>query len=260
MLKAVLVLKLRHINKKWRNGVKGRPIELTEFRQLITKNTPRNDEYALLKVMPLYLASMAGLRELEIALLPTRAFINVSGTLNELVDIHESIAHKGKPRTVIIIPELQRLIEQYIDLLKKSGLNTHPSDTFQGLAPDSVFILSESFDPYKIQSRGNTSRTERLVSQQLNLHMDSLIKNAGLNDVGITRKSLLRRFVIELFLSEISPKDIAYISGLGESSVAQALMMNTGQYDPLFNHFKDRDKRKEQTKKRNMQKRKWLLE
>lgn len=240
--------------------MKGRPIELAEFRQLITRNTPRNDEYALLRTMPLHLACMAGLRELEIALLPTRAFINVNGTLNELIDIPESIAHKGKPRTVIIIPELQCLIEQYIILLKKSGINTHPSETFQGLAPDSVFIRSVSFEPYKIQCRGKTSRTERIVSQELNSHMDSLIDKSGLKGVGITRKSLLRRFVIEMYLREISPKDIAYISGMGESSVAQTLMMNMGQYDPLFNYFANRDKRQEQTKRRNMQKRKWLLE
>lgn len=240
--------------------MKGRPIELTEFLQLITKNTPRNDEYALLKTMPLYLACMAGLRELEIALLPTRSFINVNGTLNELVDIPESIAHKGKARTIIVIPELQRLIEQYINLLKKSGFNTHPSETFQGLAPDSVFILSESFEPYKIQSRGNTSRTERIVSQELNSHMDACIERAGLKNVGISRKSLLRRFVIEMYLSEIHPKDIAYISGLGEGSVAQTLMMNLSQYQPLLDHFTNRDKRKEQTKKRNMQKRKWLID
>lgn len=259
-MRTVLVLKSRHSQLKVALFMKGRPIELTEFSQLIIKNTPRNDEYALLNTMPLYLACMAGLRELEIALLPTRAFINVNGSLNELVSIPESIAHKGKARTVIIIPELQELIEQYIRLLKKHGFNTHPSETFQGLAPDNVFLLSKNFEPYKIQSRGSTSRTERIVSQELNTYMDSLIERSGLKSVGITRKSLLRRFVIEMYLREISPKDIAYITGLGESSVAQTLMMNIGQYDSLFNYFANRDKRKEQTKRRNMQKRKWLLD
>ena len=149
--------------------------------------------------------------------------VSITGSKTNKGKIPESIAHKGKARTVIIIPELQDLIEQYIRLLKSMGLTRTQARHFKCLAPDNVFL--------------STSRTERIVSQELNSRMDSLIDKSGLKSVGITRKSLLRRFVIEMYLREISPKDIAYISGLGESSVAQTLMMNMGQYDSLLNYF-----------------------
>ncbi len=237
--------------------VKGRPIQKAEWKLLFKKNSPRNDEFNVVRLLPIKLALMCGMRELEIALLPMSLIVNSNGTLNEILVLPQAIAHKGKERPVIIPEELHADFELYLQVLRKYGINSWPHPSYCGFDPNSLFVVDESLTPYTTQCRGRTSSSKRVVAKGLNDHMDRLIKNAGLDVVGVNRKSLLRTFTIEAVRCKWSIQDVALMSGLSQDSVAQNLVMDVSQYSPLSNYFSERENRKNRVAKLR---RRWTFE
>ncbi len=61
--------------------MKERPLTEPEFKSLITRNTTRNDTFSVVRLLQLKLALLAGLREIEIAILTVQTLISSTGEL-----------------------------------------------------------------------------------------------------------------------------------------------------------------------------------
>lgn len=75
--------------------LKGRPLNAKAFRQLIAKNKPRDDEFSVLQLLPLKLAIMASMREIELVNLFMDVLITPTDELREIFNLPETIAHNG---------------------------------------------------------------------------------------------------------------------------------------------------------------------
>lgn len=239
--------------------MKGRPLEKSEWKTLLKRNSPRDSELNILKLLPLKLSLMASLREIEITLLPISAIVTQTGNLNEIFVLPSEIAHNGRERPILLNPELQSDIEEYIGILKKCGVNQMPHTAYCGFDPNAAFVVNAELHPYKTQSRGQLTSRARIVPQELNRHLDTLISNANLDAVGITRLSLIRTFVTEAIKARWALEDIALLSGMSTANVKNIAVMGLEQYAPLTEYFKGRDRVQKQKIKRLEQVRRWTF-
>lgn len=240
--------------------MKGRPLQSKEWKKLLQKNCPRDSKKLnVVSLLPLKLALMAGLRELEITLLPIDCLITPTGELNELFLLPEEIAHNGKERPVLLNPELRNDIEEYLKVLIEYHVNRMPHKAYMGFDPNARLIVNSLFKPYKTQSRGQLTSKPRIVPNELNQHLDGLIGNASLDSEGITRKSLLRTFVTEALKAKWPLDDIALLSGMSAANVKNIAVMDLDQYAPLSSFFTKRERGRELKIKRLEQVRRWTF-
>ncbi|CCO45431.1 hypothetical protein VIBNISOn1_1480005 [Vibrio nigripulchritudo SOn1] len=226
---------------------------------MIRKNSPRNDELTIVKLLPLKLALMSALRELEITLMPIKLLVAATGELNEILVIPKEIAFNGKERPVLLNEELKQDIETYLKVLMVHGVARMPHGAYMGFDPNAALIVNSDLKPYSVQSRGQLTSRARIVPDELNKHLDSLICNAGLDRKGITRKSLIRTFVIQAIRAKWSLDDIALIAGMSKTNVSNIAVMDLDQHSPIRDYFNNRERRKEQKIKRLEQIRRWTF-
>ncbi|MCQ1060756.1 hypothetical protein LRP52_40405 [Photobacterium sp. ZSDE20] len=191
--------------------------------------------------------------------MPIELIVSATGELNSIFILPESIAHNGRERPVLLNEELKADIEAYLRLLLKYGINSMPHKAYLGFDPNAALVVNEQFQAYKLQSRGKSTNKPRIIPQQLNDHLDSLIDNAGLKDVGITRKSLLRGFVIEAYRNNWTAKEVALVAGMSVENVGNILTLDLEQYAPLSDYFEGRERRKQQSIERLARVRKWTF-
>ncbi|WP_200768991.1 hypothetical protein [Vibrio nigripulchritudo] len=208
------------------------------------------------------LMTTAAMREIEIATLVVSDFISASGELNELFIIDDERAYNGRERPILFSnDDLKHSIEQYITLLKAEQVLTSPLNSYLGLCPTALFIVNpETFKPFGVQKRGTKAGgAVNYAPYTLNRHVDGLIANAGLLDIGIKRKSLTRLYVIEAFKSDITIKDICLTSGLSVDTIKKVLAMDLEQYSPLVQWWDKRERAKDARIKRMKRVRQWTF-
>lgn len=218
--------------------MKGRPLTNSEFwDQLVAKNTGRTDPLRHRNKLLLLLAGIAGLREAELTLITIDLFVSSTGALREFAVLPESIARDGYERPIVMSnPALKDALEQYITWLLKHGISTQPDKHYLGLDPTAPLLVNDKGQPFSMQSRGEGSQ----AATAMNKCLDKLIQNAGLNDSGISRLSLVRTSVVEAYRSGMSTSDIMIISGFSEESVSTILAMDYAQYSPISEWFTQR--------------------
>lgn len=211
------------------------------WNQLVAKNTGRTDPLKHRNRLLLLLAGVAGLRETELTLITTNLFVAPTGELKEFVVLPDTITKDGYERPVFIShPALRQALEQYIQWLIESGINTQPNKHHLGLDPNAPLLVDDNLRSFTIQSRGEGSQSPAGMNSCLNL----LIKNAGLAKSGITRLSLVRTAVIEGYRSGMSCSDLMIITGFSEETIGTILAMDVLQYSPIADWFTNRQEAK----------------
>ena len=240
--------------------MKGRPLNKAEWKTLLKKNSPRLlDNKNIVSLLPLKLALMSGLREIEITLIPISSIVTATGELNEIFILPKEIAHNEKARPILLNEELKCDIEQYLKVLTEFGVNQMPHAAYLGFDPNSQLIVSDDFKPYKTQRRGLLTSRARIVPSELNKHLDALISNASLDTKGITRKSLIRTYVTQGLKAKWSLRDIAMLSGMTEANVSKIAVLDLEQYSPIADFFSNRDRKKKLKVKRLEKIRRWTF-
>ena len=224
--------------------MEGRPLVNDEFWEgLIINISGQTSEFKARDELLLGLSCLASFREIELTLATIDLFIAPNGELNELLIIPDSIAYDDNERPIPLSNEaLQKLIENYITWLLENGINTHIGDSYLGLNPNAQLFVDDNYKPYTVQSRGDA-----LSPNKMNKFLDSLIKKTELWDKGIRRKSFIRTYIIQAYKSGLSVTDLMLVTGLGQDTIEKALVMDIGQYSPIYDWFV---KRKDQKIKR----------
>jgi hypothetical protein len=81
------------------------------------------------------------------------------------------------------------------------------SKSYQGLNPNAPLFLNDDYKPFILEKCGN----DVLSPNQMNKHLDSLIKKTDLWAKGIRRKSFIRAY-----RSGMSSNDIMFTTGQSE--------------------------------------------
>lgn len=230
----------------------GRPFTSDEFwNHLIAKNTGRTDPLRHRNKLLLLLAGVAGLRESELTLITIGLFVAPTGELREFVVLPDSITRDGYERPLILShPALKQALEQYIEWLIASGINTQPDKHHLGLDPNSSLLVDDKGRCFTMQSRGEGSQSPA----RMNHCLTSLISKSGLAKKGITRLSLVRTAVVEAYRGGMSTNDLMVITGFSDETIGNILAMDVAQYSPIADWFTNRAeakvKRLESFKKR----------
>ncbi|AXR06665.1 integrase [Salinimonas sediminis] len=222
--------------------MEGRPITNAElWEQLIPRNCGRQSELRHRNKLLILLATLTGLREIELTLITNRLFITPEGQLNEVVVLPESITRDGYERPMVLShPELKRAFECYFEWLIQHKINSYPHKHYYGLDPNAALLIADNFKPFTTQSRGSA-----ISPFALNKKLDSLISDAGLWNKGVRRISLVRTCVIEMYRNGVSTTDIMIITGFSEESIKQILTMDYMQLSPIYDWFEQRADRKQ---------------
>ncbi|CAH1194647.1 hypothetical protein ISS312_02408 [Alteromonas mediterranea] len=211
------------------------------WEQLISRNCGRQSELRHRNKLLILLATVAGLREIELTLITNRLFMTPEGLLNEVVVLPASITRDGYERPIVLShPELKRAFESYFDWLITHKINSYPHKHYKGLDPNSALLVADNLKPFTTQSRGSA-----ISPYAMNKKLDSLISDAGLWDNGIRRISLVRTCVVELYRNGASTTDIMIITGFSEESIRQILTMDYMQLSPIYDWFEQRAERKQ---------------
>lgn len=174
-----------------------------------------------------------------------------TGALREFAVLPDTITRDRYERPLVIChPALKDAFEQYIQWLLASGINTQPAAHYLGLDPNTPLLINDKYVSFSMQSRGEGA----LSPSAINKCLDTLIKNAGLADIGIKRISLLRTAVIEAYRSGMSTTDLMITTGFSAETISNILAMDIEQYSPIADWFTNRNeskvKRLESFKKR----------
>lgn len=229
----------------------GRPLVNGEvYEPLISCNYGRNSEFKYRNKLLLLMASIAGLREIELTLVTISLFISPTGDFNEFVVLPESVTRGGNERPILIVnDELKQAFEQYVNWLIENNINTLPKKHYLGLNPNAQLFVNDDFKAFTVQSRG-----ENISPHAMNKFLDQLIKSAGLWDSGVRRLSLVRTCVIESYRSGMSTTDISITTSFSDDSISKILAMDYAAYSPITDWFINRketkQKRLESFKKR----------
>lgn len=223
----------------------GRPLVNDEFwGELIAKSSGKESDFKIRNELQLTLSCLAGFREIELTLVTVNLFVSPNGELNELLIMPDAIAYDGSERPIPLSnEELQNMIVLYLKWLLESGVNTQVGDSYLGLNPNAQLFVDDDYKAYTVQNRGNKT----LSPNKMNKHLDSLIKKTALWDKGIRRKSFIRTYIIQAYKSGMSATDLILITGLGSETIEKVLVMDIGQYSPIYDWFV---KRKDQKVKR----------
>lgn len=216
----------------------GRPLTNPElWDSLIAKNYGRNNELKYRNQLLLLLATVVGLREIELTLAPIELFISPAGELREFVVLPETITRDGYERPVLLSnPQVMEALEQYIKWMLQSGINTQPADHYLGLDPNAPLLVNDDFKAYTVQSRGNGN----LSPYGMNRALDKLIKQADLWDVGVRRISMIRTCVIESYRAGMSTTDLMVVTGFSDETIGKILAMDYAAYSPIADWFEQR--------------------
>ncbi len=220
----------------------GRPLVNCElYEPLISRNYGRNSEFKYRNKLLLLMASIAGLREIELTLATIGLFVSPTGDFNEFVVLPESVSRDGNERPILIVHnELKQAFEQYINWLIENGINTLPNKHYLGLNPNAQLFVNDDFKGFTVQSRG-----EKTSPHAMNKMLDQFIKNADLWDCGVRRLSLVRTCVIESYRSGMSTTDISITTGFSDDSIGKILAMDYGAYSPIADWFIKRKETKQ---------------
>lgn len=233
-----------------------RIIESNELHdQLIKKNMGRNDPLRYNNQALICFAVLLGLREIELTEITNDLFITPNGELNELVVLPSTITWDSYERPIVLSnPVVINAFELHIKQQKELGINTHYHKSYMGMNPSSKVFYNEDFKSFKPQGRGekppkkgeNETRKARSANM-MNKYLDILIRNSGLWQSGVRRKSFLYTFVCHAYREKMSVNDIMIITGLSEESVESHLVRDYSAYSPISDWF---EKRRSDKKKR----------
>ncbi len=225
--------------------MESRPLTIDEFyNELITKNSGRNSQFKEREKLLLGLSVMCGLREIELTQLTIGLMTSTTSEMNEFVVLPNTITYDGYDRPFLLSNEqIQEWFVDYIKWLISNGINTQTGNSHYGLNPNAQLFVNDDFKPFTVQKRGNGN----LSPVQMNKHLDKLIKNAGLWNKGIRRKSFIRTCTIQSYRAGMSTNDITLTTGQGEETIKNTLVMDVAQYDIICEWF---DKRKTDKAKR----------
>lgn len=234
--------------------MEGRPLTNEElWEQLIPNNTGRNAEFRHRNRLLILLATIVGLREIELTLITNKLFVAPGGELNEFIILPEEVTRDGQERPVIIShPELQKAFESYWHWLIENKINSYPHKRYLGLDPNAAVFVGDYYKPYTTQSN-----VDRLKPAAMTKQLDTLIKNASLWDRGVRRISLVRAAVIALYRGGLSSQDVSLMTGFSKDSIAKILTMDIAHTDAITDWFDERIKRKEKLLKSRQNKRQW---
>jgi hypothetical protein len=209
---------------------------------LIANNFGRNLELKHRNKLLLLLATLVGLREIELTLATIGLFVAPTGELNEFVILPESITRGGQERPVLITHvEVKKALEQYLKWLLDNNINSLPHKHYLGLDPNAPLLVDDNYKVFTMQSRG-----ESISPNAMNKCIDKLIKNTKLWTQGVRRLSLVRTYVIEAKKAGMSTNDIMITSGFSEDSISKILIMDYSEYSPIFEWFTKRETQKSQ--------------
>jgi len=222
--------------------MEGRPLVNEEFwGELIAKNSGDESEFKHRNQLQLALSCLAGFREIELTLVTINLFVSPNNELNELLIMPDSIAYDNSERPIPLSNEdLQGLIVNYLKWMLENGINTQIGDSYLGLNPNAQLFVDDDYKAYTVQKRGNDS----LSPNKMNKHLDSLIKNTTLWSNGVRRKSFIRTCIIQAYKSDMSVTDIMLITGFGQETIEKVLVMDIGQYSPIYDWFIQRKEQK----------------
>ncbi|WP_339145137.1 integrase [Pseudoalteromonas galatheae] len=234
----------------------GRPLTNPElWDQLISRNCARNAELRHRNKLLILLATIGGLREIELTLVTNRLFMSPDGELNEIIVLPDTIARDGFERPIILShPELMRAFEAYYGWLIENKINCLPHKHYRELDPNAPLFVDDSLSPFTTQSRANA-----ISPHAMNKQLDAFIKNAGLWDCGVRRISLVRTCVIELYRNGASTTDILIVTGFSEESVRNILTMDYMQMSPIYDWFEQRRDRKQKRLESFKKRRRFML-
>lgn len=230
----------------------GRPLTNDEFwNQLIARNCGRADPLRHRNKLTLLLAGLTGLRESELTLITIGMFVSPAGELREFVVLPDDITRDNYERPIVIThPQLKESLEQYLNWLIETGINTHPERHYLGLDGTAQLLVNDKGQPFTMQRRGVGAQSPTAMNKLL----DRLIENAGLADTGVNRLSLIRTAVIESYRAGMSTTDLMIITGFSAEAISTILAMDVAQYSPIADWFvkrkADKVKRLEAFKKR----------
>lgn len=223
----------------------GRPLVNNEFWGVLIPNSSGvNSPFKERDNLLLGLACICGLREIELSQITIGLFIAPTGEFNEFVILPESITYDGYDRPIVMAQEqLKEWFVKYVVWLINNGINTQQGKSYQGLNPNAQLFLNDDYKPFTLQKRGN----DVLSPNQMNKHLDSLIKKTDLWAKGIRRKSFIRACTISAYRSDMSVNDIMITTGQSEETIKKTLVMDYEQYSPIADWF---EKRRTQKAKR----------
>ena len=224
----------------------GRPLVNGElYEPLISRNYGRNSEFKYRNKLLLLMASVAGLREIELTLVTIGLFVSPTGEFNELIVLPESVTRDGNERPILIAhDELKIAFEQYIKWLIKSDISTLPNKHYLGLNPNAPLFVNDDCKSFTVQSRGG-----KVSPHAMNKLLDQFIKNADLWDCGVRRLSLVRTGVIEAYQSGMCTTEISITTGFSDDSISKILAMDYAAYTPITDWFV----RRRETKQRHLE-------
>lgn len=187
------------------------------------------------------LAGIAGLRESELTLITIGLFVSPTGELREFVVLPEQITRDWFERPIVMShPALKDALEQYINWLQQSGINSQPGKHHIGLDPTAQLLVNDKGQPFSMQSRGAGAQSPAAM----NKFLDRLIEQAGLADSGVSRISLVRTAVIEGYRAGMSTTDLMITTGFSAETISTILAMDVAQYSPLADWFVQRKEAK----------------
>ncbi len=240
--------------------MKGRPPTRAEYNKILKVSINRTNKWSIIGKLVIQLMSCAALREIEIANLMVQDLVAANGDLHELFILDADRTYNGKERPILLNDDLKKTLEQYLALLRSEGVLSSPNRSYLSLMPTALLIINPlTFKPFGLQKRGVRGDKIAYSSTHLNKFVDGIIHSAKLSDVGITRKSLHRLFLIEAYKSDIGLRDISTISGFSVDSIKKAIAMDVGQYAPIHEWFTKRDEAAKRRLNRMRQVRKWTF-
>lgn len=213
----------------------GRPLTNDEFwNQLIARNCGRADPLRHRNRLALLLAGLTGLRESELTLITIGMFVSPAGELREFVVLPDDITRDNYERPIVMSnPALKDALEQYLNWLIETGINTHPERHYLGLDGTAQLLVNDKGQPFTMQRRGAGAQSPTAMNKLL----DRLIENAGLADTGVNRLSLIRTAVIESYRAGMSTTDLMIITGFSAETISTILAMDVAQYSPIADWF-----------------------